>query len=171
MSLPAGPCEWCQHWLLADQKFCENCGRPRAEADPPTNWWIVIRPDLGHFQNSGIDDVPFPGQQPPRTMELTADEVSIGRRGVRRRIEPDVDLAGPPADPGVSHLHAVLNRTARSTWTVRDAGSRNGTTLNDDPNPIEPGRPIPLRDGDRIYLGAWTLITVRHGTGTDPGQR
>ena len=29
--------------------------------------------------------------------------------------------------------------------------------------PLEPGVPKVLHDGDRIYLGAWTRLTVRTG--------
>jgi pSer/pThr/pTyr-binding forkhead associated (FHA) protein len=44
---------------------------------------------------------------------------------------------------------------------LRDLGSTNGTTLNDDPTPI--GREVgaPVSDGDRIHIGAWTTITLR----------
>jgi pSer/pThr/pTyr-binding forkhead associated (FHA) protein len=44
-----------------------------------------------------------------------------------------------------------------------DPGSTNGTTLNDAPAAITPNTPVALADGDRIHLGAWTTITIRHG--------
>jgi pSer/pThr/pTyr-binding forkhead associated (FHA) protein len=44
---------------------------------------------------------------------------------------------------------------------VVDSGSPNGTLVNG--SEIQPGEPVPLRDGDRIQLGAWTLITIIHG--------
>jgi pSer/pThr/pTyr-binding forkhead associated (FHA) protein len=44
---------------------------------------------------------------------------------------------------------------------VLDPGSANGTLLNG--REIAVGDLIPLRDGDRINLGAWTAITVLHG--------
>jgi pSer/pThr/pTyr-binding forkhead associated (FHA) protein len=46
-------------------------------------------------------------------------------------------------------------------WAVVDPGSTNGTTVNDDPEPVKTDVPIPIRDGDRIHVGAWTTITVR----------
>ena len=47
------------------------------------------------------------------------------------------------------------------TWGVLDPGSANGTLLNG--RGIAVGDLIPLRDGDRINLGAWTVITVHRG--------
>jgi predicted component of type VI protein secretion system len=45
-------------------------------------------------------------------------------------------------------------------WALLDPGSANGTQLNstDIPN----NQQIPLHDGDRVSLGAWTTITI-HG--------
>jgi len=44
---------------------------------------------------------------------------------------------------------------------VHDAGSTNGTTLNDDPSPVSADAGVPLSHGDRIRVGAGTTITVR----------
>jgi pSer/pThr/pTyr-binding forkhead associated (FHA) protein len=62
-------------------------------------------------------------------------------------------------------LHAVLLAQADGSWAVLDPGSTNGTTINDDPIPIRTNVPIPLADGDRIHLGAWTTITLRNDSG------
>jgi hypothetical protein len=43
---------------------------------------------------------------------------------------------------------------------VVDCGSANGTTINDDPTPIQPDTPVTLAEGDRVHLGAWTTITI-----------
>jgi hypothetical protein len=32
--------------------------------------------------------------------------------------------------------------------------------LGDEPHPIPPNTPVPLADGTRIKLGAWTTITL-----------
>ena len=64
-------------------------------------------------------------------------------------------------DPGVSRLHATLERGSDGVVVVRDLGSTNGTMVNDDPTPIAPQPAIPLADGDRVRVGAWTTITVR----------
>jgi pSer/pThr/pTyr-binding forkhead associated (FHA) protein len=41
---------------------------------------------------------------------------------------------------------------------VVDLGSPNGTLVNG--GEIPQGEVVPLRDGDRINLGAWTMITI-----------
>ena len=85
----------------------------------------------------------------------------IGRRSAVRGLEPEIDLADPPADPGISRLHAVLIAGPDGSWSVLDPGSANGTLLNG--REIAVGELIRLRDGDRINLGVWTVITVHHG--------
>jgi pSer/pThr/pTyr-binding forkhead associated (FHA) protein len=85
----------------------------------------------------------------------------IGRRSRARGIEPEVDLTGPPTDPGVSHAHAMLVAQAGATWAVVDLDSANGTYLNDDPDPIAANTPVPVTAGDRIHVGAWTTLTLR----------
>jgi pSer/pThr/pTyr-binding forkhead associated (FHA) protein len=82
----------------------------------------------------------------------------IGRRSAARGLEPEIDLTGPPADPGVSRLHAVLIAGPDGGWTLLDPGSANGTFLNG--REIAPGDLTPLHDGDCINLGAWTAITL-----------
>jgi pSer/pThr/pTyr-binding forkhead associated (FHA) protein len=77
---------------------------------------------------------------------------------VSRHIEPEIDLTGPPTDPGVSRLHAALIAGPDRTWSVVDAGSDNGIVVNG--KDVPPGETVPLRDGDRIHLGAWTVITI-----------
>ena len=44
-----------------------------------------------------------------------------------------------------------------------DLGSPNGTLVNG--REIPEGEVVPLRDGDRINLGAWTAITVHRELG------
>ena len=87
--------------------------------------------------------------------------MQIGRRSVSRGVDPEIDLTGPPADPGVSRLHAVLIATPDGGWAVLDPGSANGTLVNG--TEIPTGVQVPLCDGDRINLGGWTAITVHRG--------
>ena len=71
---------------------------------------------------------------------------------------PEIDL---PDDPGISHLHAVLEQQGDGRYAVRDLGSTNGTSVNDEPEPVPADEPRPLSDGDRIRVGAWTTLTIR----------
>jgi pSer/pThr/pTyr-binding forkhead associated (FHA) protein len=104
-------------------------------------------------------DLPFPGYSTERRFPLAGKQVRIGRRSAARGVEPEIDLSGPPVDPGISRLHALLLPAPDGSWAVLDPGSANGTLLNG--REIAPGDLIPLRDGDRINLGAWTALTVR----------
>ena len=64
-------------------------------------------------------------------------------------------------DPGVSRLHAVLASASDGTWFISDPGSANGTFVNN--RELDVGERITLHEGDRINLGAWTVITVHRG--------
>jgi pSer/pThr/pTyr-binding forkhead associated (FHA) protein len=106
-------------------------------------------------------DIRFPLYCPQRRFRLAGTEVRIGRHSASSGINPEIDLSVPPADPGVSRLHAVLLKAADGTWSVVDPGSVNGTVVNG--SEIPHGQAVPLRDGDRIHLGAWTELRVVGG--------
>jgi len=147
---------------------------PRAPSAPPTEplpiftpatWSVVVTPDRTYYDQMQADrtrtgrDLPFPAYSTERRFPLTGKQVRIGRRSAARGVEPEIDLSGPPVDPGISRLHALLLPAPDGSWAVLDPGSANGTLLNG--REIAPGDLIPLRDGDRINLGAWTALTVR----------
>ncbi|MEO3854587.1 FHA domain-containing protein [Acrocarpospora sp. B8E8] len=166
-------------------RFCESCGydfvlgggsrgtrssissTPAAPSTLASAWVAVITADRGHYEatiaQGGPDAtrVAFPPYCPERRVPLVGPEVRIGRRSQSRALFPEIDLAGPPEDPGVSHLHAVLLAQNDGTWQLVDPGSANGTLLNG--KPVEHNVLIPLDDGNRIHVGAWTSITVRKG--------
>jgi hypothetical protein len=130
-------------------------------------WTAVVTADRAYFdaiQAAGGPDaasIAFPAYCPQRRFRLAGSEVRIGRHSVSSGIDPEIDLSVPPADPGVSRLHAVLLKAADGTWSVIDPGSANGTAVNG--SEIPHGQPVPLRDGDRIHLGAWTELRVVRG--------
>ena len=123
-------------------------------------WTAVVSADRAYYdsiQAAGGPDaagIAFPAYFPQRRFRLAGTEVRIGRHSVSSGIDPEIDLSVPPADPGVSRLHAVLLRATDGTWSVIDPGSANGTAVNG--SEIPAGQPVPLRDGDHIRLGAWT---------------
>jgi pSer/pThr/pTyr-binding forkhead associated (FHA) protein len=106
------------------------------------------------------DGVGFPPFCPERRFPLTGRQFLVGRRSRSRGIEPEIDLTGPPEDPGVSHAHAILLAQEGGGWAVVDLDSANGTYLNDSEDPIEPNLPVPVSAGDRIHVGAWTTLTL-----------
>lgn len=130
-------------------------------------WSAVVTADRGYFdavQQQDGEDVPtitFPAYCPDRHFTLTGEQIRIGRLSRSRGLVPEIDLTGPPQDPGVSHLHAVLLAQDGGGWAVVDPGSTNGTTINDDLDPIANDVAVPVKDGDRIHVGAWTTITLR----------
>jgi hypothetical protein len=136
-------------------------------AHAPAVWTVVVSSDRDYYERvrvaSGPDwaEVPFPAYAAERRFRLTGNQMRIGRRSVSRGLDPEIDLTGPPSDPGISRLHAVLIAMPDGNWTVLDPGSANGTLVNG--NEIPTGNQVPLHDGDRINLGAWTAITVHRG--------
>ncbi len=131
----------------------------------PTTWSVVVTSDRLYFDRMELKRgltgpaVTFPAFSTERRFQLSGKQMRIGRRSAVRGVEPEIDLSGPPVDPGISRLHLLLLSAPDGSWAVLDPGSANGTLLNG--REIAPGDMIPLRDGDRINLGAWTAITLR----------
>lgn len=183
---PAGStCQACGASLAG--RFCEECGHDSLSAAPAApvtpavevppvpadrvpeeaTWTATVTADRAYFDSVMAVDGPdasgiaFPQYCPDRHFPLAGKEISVGRSSRSRGILPDIDLLGPPEDPGVSHLHALLLAQPDGSWSIVDLDSANGTLVNDEPNPLRPNMPRPLADGDRVYIGAWTRITLR----------
>jgi serine/threonine-protein kinase len=138
------------------------------EPDATGTWTAVVTADRAYYDNihavdaADADSISFPANVMARRFPLSGTEVRIGRRSRSMHVEPEIDLTGPPTDPGVSRLHATLTRDPDDgTWSVADLGSPNGIQVNGRDLPA--GTAVPLRPGDRIHLGAWTLITITQG--------
>src|ERR1039458_3919500 len=131
---------------------------------PQITWTAVVAPARDYYEQvqavSGPEGaaVAFPSYCAERRFALLGNQMRIGRRSVSRGLAPEIDLTGPPSDPGISRLHAVLAAASDGSWAVLDPGSANGTLVNGTEIPV--GNQVALHDGDRINLGAWTTITV-----------
>jgi hypothetical protein len=170
---PGEPCPECGAQRMGDAVFCEGCGYnfvARTGTAAPASGQqgeqapvleVVVTADRVYFDQLATDGLEFPPYCPTRTFALDRGEVAIGRRSASRGIQPEIDLSGPPLDPAVSHLQAILTRDDRGAYSLVDPGSSNGTSINDDPTPIPANRPIPVGAGDRIHVGAWTTLTLR----------
>jgi hypothetical protein len=143
---------------------------PAAAAPPPyapVAWTAVVSADRDYYESvraaSGPEGeaIQFPAYYAERRFRLSGSQMRIGRRSVSRGLDPEIDLTGPPADSGISRLHAVLIAEPDGSWSVLDPGSANGTLVNG--TEIPTGNRVPLHDGDRINVGAWTAITVHCG--------
>jgi serine/threonine protein kinase len=143
---------------------------PDPVSAPPAaaaTWTAVVTADRSYYDSVQAEGTPdaasigFPDRYPPRRIRLSGTEARIGRRSTSRRIEPEIDLRGPPADPGVSRLHARLIAGPDGSWSVMDLGSTSGTLVNG--SEIAPGETVLLREGDHINLRAWTMITMTCG--------
>ncbi|CAM3691689.1 FHA domain-containing protein [Smaragdicoccus niigatensis] len=174
-------CPVCGAPQVAGDRFCENDGfdftsgrlpagytgqspavtapAPVAKPDDASPWIVRVEADHAYYLRSGADEIEFPAVCPGREFVLRGAEVRIGRRSPSRGISPEIDLTGPPLDPGISHLHAVLRATADG-WELTDVGSANGTTVNGASAAIPYSVPVPLSDGDRVHVGAWTTLTI-----------
>ena len=134
---------------------------------PLATWIAVVVPDRAYYDRvqsvAGPEGaaVEFPLHPAEQRFQLVGSQMRIGRRSVTRSLAPEIDLTGPPADPGISRLHAVLVASPDGNWAVVDPGSANGTFVNG--TEITVGEQVWLHDGDRINLGAWTAITVHRG--------
>jgi hypothetical protein len=180
----SAPCPQCGAPGLS--RFCETCGYSAdSEPAPPhlathqeppgareapavDSWTALISASRAHYETvlegGGIDEsqVPFPDEYPERGVPLTGGQLRIGRRSVSREVTPEIDLTGPPADPAISRLHAVLVAQPDGSWAVIDPGSENGTSVNG--TEVAIGDLVPLRAGDVICVGAWTAITIVGGS-------
>lgn len=129
-----------------------------------TGWIVVVEVDIAwHSLKGELADRPLP---PPSTstVPLVHHTSLIGRTSQSRGLKPEVPL---DADTAVSRRHAQFVFEDDELRIV-DLSSTNGTyvlTGTDEPSdatlPIAASTPTVLADGDRVYLGAWSRLTVR----------
>ena len=174
-------CPHCNELNPSDALFCEVCGydfttgqvpAPTVVASPATaqpvdsavGWLVVVEVDKQWYGLKGtLADQPCPSSS-SSTIPLSNHTALIGRSSQSRGLHPEIAL---DADTGVSRRHAQFVRDGDSL-TVVDLSSTNGTyVVGADGTPDEktlamvPGVPTELRDGDRVYVGAWSRLTVR----------
>lgn len=140
-------------------------GPPASNSGPvgtvaPARLLAVVTADRAYYDSQQVGEVQFPLGAPPRAIELPGGPATIGRRSRSLGTDPAVDLAIPPEDPAVSHTHASLLPGDDGTWSLVDHGSTNGTYLNESPDPLPANVPRTVQPGDRIYVGAWTRISL-----------
>ena len=177
-----GNCPHCNELNPADALFCEVCGydfttgqappssghTPPVSSPPPVesavSWIAVVEVDPQWFALKGaLADQACPGPS-SSTVPLSNHTALVGRSSASRGLRPEVAL---DADTGVSRRHAQFVRDG-DALTVVDLSSTNGTYVvaaAEEPDEhsvaLVPGVPTELHDGDRVYVGAWSRLTVR----------
>lgn len=94
-----------------------------------------------------------PQGEPERKYNLIDEESLIGRAS-----SSNGAAIGVVGDSAVSKRHAIITRHDDGSFTIRDAGSTNGTRL--DGKDLTAHVEYPLAVGAVIELGEWTLLTV-----------
>lgn len=165
------PCPQCGTPRTGHDRFCETCGfdlaqpaalapadaSPSGSTDASLSVWAAeVAPDLAYFERVAPEGLTFPHAEAARTIALDTIRVRIGRQSRPGEDAPEIEVG----DPAVSRLHATLVHAPDGAWTIVDERSSNGTTLNEDNDPIPPHLEVPLREGDRVHVGAWTTITL-----------
>jgi ribosomal protein L37E len=154
-------CAGCGQALPARAGYCESCGLDVSVAPIVERIVVEVSVDRSYFRTLDPGGLVFPSGREPQTLSFDGGSVCVGRRRDTGGTQPDLDLSGDLDDPGVSHRHAVISRADSGALHIIDAGSTNGTTINDSHTPIEVDVPVAVVDGDRIHVGAWTTITLR----------
>jgi hypothetical protein len=182
---PQTECPHCGLSNDAANLFCEQCGydfttgqappQPELEVTPAepvsvpdstVKWVVVVEVDQAWYELKGaLADQPCPAAS-SSTVALTQHTALVGRSSQSRGIHPEIALDG---DNGVSRRHAQLVCDG-DDLVVIDLSSTNGTYVvpagsepTDDSVAVVAGVPTLLHDGDRVYVGAWSRLTVRLG--------
>ena len=168
-----------RHHLAGPDAVADGPAPPARSSAPPTRpipkftpatWTALVGSDRDYYDKMRVlrdldwSSTAFPAPVYEQRIPLAGPQMRIGRRSEVRDLEPEIDLAAPAPDPGISRLHALLIARPDGSWAVLDPGSANGTLVNG--RRIATGDLIPLREGDRINLGVWTAITIQRGLGT-----
>ena len=178
----------CPHCGLSNDAanlFCEQCGydfttgqappsapvetppaEPAASLESTVKWVVVVEVDQAWYGLKGsLADQPCPSPS-SSTIALSQHTALVGRSSQSRGIHPEIALEG---DTGVSRRHAQLLRDG-DDLVVIDLSSTNGTYVvpvgsepSEETAAIVSGAPSVLHDGDRVYVGAWSRLTVRLG--------
>ena len=85
-----------------------------------------------------------------KVFELQAGDNLVGRWDPDSGSFPEVDMENDDPEARISRKHALIKFGAE--LTIEDIGSLNGTFVNRGQR-LEPGSPVPLKDGDEIIIG------------------
>ncbi len=160
--MTAAFCSQCGHRNASDANFCSSCGAlmDREAGDETTITFAAV-------EGGEVDD-----EITVSLTDLDAKAMLVVKRGPNAgskfALEGDVTQAGRHPDSDifldditVSRRHAEIVRTGDG-YTVRDAGSLNGTYLN-----RERIEDAPLANGDELQIGKFRLVFFAGGPGDE----
>jgi hypothetical protein len=150
-------CNQCGHRNPPTSAFCSSCGSPLDSLDDRTVTLTAIDP----LQEApgGDDDVEIPIGHLPTEMGVlivragaqAGDRFQLVDLVTHLGRHPDSEISLD--DITVSRRHAEIERTD-SGYVVSDAGSLNGTYVNQD----RIDQPQPLHHGDELQIGKFRLV-------------
>lgn len=110
----------------------------------------------GASDEAAQDGARFVADESGAVLPLADGETILGRYDPVTHQRPDVDLTELDLKRSVSRRHARVLRTGAGHVVIVEVGALHGTRLNGEP--IDPGVPFPLADGDRLTLGNVGLV-------------
>ena len=159
-------CTKCGHRNAIDARFCSSCGAAMEVADSGEETTITFAPVDGTGEI--LDDdmaVAMSELSESTAMVVVKRGPNAGSKFV---LETDVTRAGRHPDSDifldditVSRRHAEIVRSGDG-YSVRDAGSLNGTYLN-----RERIDDAPLANGDELQIGKFRLVFFAGGPGDE----
>ena len=129
-----------------------------------SSWCVEVAIDPEWYSIKGVlADRPCPAPT-TATWALGSGTTLVGRTSSKRGVHPELPLDD---DTGISRRHAEFVVSGEKLFVI-DRSSTNGTyvfgpgeSYSGETPPIAPEIARALADGDRVYLGAWTRLTVR----------
>lgn len=149
-------CTKCGHKNQADAYFCSSCGNALSVDGDKTVVIAKVDPlqdALGPQDNASVDLRTLPdtaGTLMVRSGPQAGDRFVLANAITKLGRHPDSDISLD--DISVSRRHAEISRQG-SEYVLRDAGSLNGTYVNQ--KPVES---TVLQQGDEIQIGRFRLI-------------
>ena len=131
----------------------ESAETPEAEAAPEA---VALSDDQAAVGSASLTITR--GGTVGKVFELQAGDNLVGRWDPDSGSFPEVDMENDDPEARISRKHALIK--FGSELTIEDIGSLNGTFVNRGQR-LEPGSPVPLKDGDEIIVGK-TFFKVSH---------
>jgi len=150
-------CGFCGQRIVATDLYCAFCGSKQPIAQHGVHSEIYARSQVtAKLVIDGTSELQAP------VFSLEKSDNIVGRRDPQSNIFPEVDLSRFDPQTKISRRHARIWNEGGS-FLVEDLGSSNGTILvatTDEPLRLQPHRPHPITNGDRLRVGDTTLHFV-----------